>query len=157
MSKIRAIIIALVTWFLGSDVWPSCHDVTCGDTLFWCSCHNMMCCDIMTLIYTVNRPKNVHQSPTLLTDFGMIAEGNHFNNMIFVIRRTCRYVFKKGLHISVQKKLIKLWHNTGGIINRLLTWYEWVSLGPASTAQNLRVWPLEAGPRATHSYQVNDC
>ncbi len=36
----------------------------------------------------------------------MIAEGNHFNTMIFIIRSKFRYIFLKGLPISLQKKLI---------------------------------------------------
>ncbi len=68
-SKIRAIIIALVPRFFGSDFLPSCHDVTCCDTHFWRSCHDIMCCDIMTLIYTVNIQKNFYRSPTLNDQF----------------------------------------------------------------------------------------
>ncbi len=37
-----------------------------------------------------------------------------------------------------------------------MTWYERVAWGPASRAQDRRSRSLEAGPRATHSYQVNN-
>ncbi len=104
---------ALVPWFFGPWFLTQLSRRHVLWHSFWRSCHDVMCCDVMKLIHTVNRPKNAHRSLNLLTDFGMIAEGNHFNNMIFVISRTCRYVFKKRLHISVQKKMIKLWHNTG--------------------------------------------
>ncbi len=39
----------------------------------------------------------------------------------------------------MQEKMIKLWYNMG-IINRLLTWYEWAALRPASMA--LELWCL---------------
>ncbi len=44
--------------------------------------------------------------PNLLVNLGMKAEGNHFNNIIFVIKRKFRYIFFKSSPISMQK-LIK--------------------------------------------------
>ncbi len=92
-SKIRAIIIELVSWFFGPDFWPSCPDGMCCDTHLLCSCHDGMCCDFMTLI---------HANPKCLpiaefTDwFGVIAQSNHFNNnnMIFIISRKFTYISK---------------------------------------------------------------
>ncbi len=78
---------------------------------------------------------------TLLTDFSIIAEGYHFNIMIFVISRTCTY----GLIFFYIFPCTRSWLN-----------YEWVALGTASRALALRSRALKAEPQATHSYQFNN-
>lgn len=92
--------------FCGPYFWHSCHDVRCAVTLI---------CDIETLIYTKEtNQKKVYQSLTLLTNFVRKAENNHFNNMIFIFSRKFRYIFFfKHSPVSMQDKLIKLWHKTG--------------------------------------------
>ncbi len=89
-SKIRAIIIVLVPWFCGPPfyvvVMPSntvtliflCsyHDIKHSDPELLCRCH-----DITWSWHSFTHRKQTKKHlPTLLTDFGMIAEGNHFND-----------------------------------------------------------------------------
>ncbi len=83
----------IVPWFCGPDFLHSCHDVKCYDPGFYVvvmTSHAVMSWHSYTHIKQI---KNVYLSPTLLTDFGMEAEGNHFNNMISLIRRKLKYIY----------------------------------------------------------------